>query len=261
MLIGKHLIAGEWVAGERTFKSEPSSGEAHEFSVGTVDNRGGTRPRRRPRRRSGAIGVTSRAERAAFLNVRSPTRSRGAGPRQSPRIGTEETGLPVGCLQGASAGAPPASSACSRRYPEGRLSRPAPGPPAAGPPAVAASRTPVDASPIGPVAVFGASNFPLAFSTAGGDTASAFAAGCPVVSRAIRPIPAPASRWPMRRAAIMKPGAGGRVLADRWRPRVGEWLVPHPRIKAVGFTGSLAGGRALIDSARPGPSRSRSSPR
>ncbi|CAE6847439.1 Alpha-ketoglutaric semialdehyde dehydrogenase 2 [Paraburkholderia aspalathi] len=103
--------------------------------------------------------------------------------------------------------------------------------------------------PLGPVAVFGASNFPLAFSVAGGDTAAALAAGCPVVVKA-------------HRAHLGTSEMVGRVIQqvaqDMDLPEgvfsmivgagnsVGEALVAHPAIKAVGFTGSRAGGTSLM---------------
>ncbi len=112
--------------------------------------------------------------------------------------------------------------------------------------------------PIGPVIVFGASNFPLAFSVAGGDTASALAAGNPVVvkaheahpgtselvaeaiNRAVRAYDLPAGIFSM----LHGPG-----------PTIGMALVRHPAVKAVGFTGSRQAGRALFDAAaaRPEP--------
>lgn len=112
--------------------------------------------------------------------------------------------------------------------------------------------------PLGPIAVFGASNFPLAFSVAGGDTASALAAGCPVIVK----------------AHPAHPGTSelvGQVIANSLREldlpdgvfallfgagtEVGAALVSHPLIKGVGFTGSLHGGKALMDlcAARPEP--------
>ncbi len=112
--------------------------------------------------------------------------------------------------------------------------------------------------PLGPVAIFGASNFPLAFSVGGGDSVSAWAAGNPVIVK----------------AHPAHPGTGelvGRVISDAVRSlglpeglfsllfdsgiAVGQALVKHPDVKAVGFTGSLAGGRALMDlaAARPEP--------
>ncbi len=103
--------------------------------------------------------------------------------------------------------------------------------------------------PVGPVVVFAASNFPLAFSTAGGDTASALAAGCPVIVKAHSSHPGTAELvaraiQSAARATSMPEGVfsllfgGGRS--------VGSALVTHPAVKAVGFTGSTAGGTALM---------------
>ena len=106
--------------------------------------------------------------------------------------------------------------------------------------------------PIGPVAVFGASNFPLAFSAAGGDTASALAAGNPVVVKAH---PAHPGTCEMTAVAIQK-ALADTGFPDDWfsmvhgvQDEVGQILVRHPGIQAVGFTGSLYGGRALFDTA------------
>ncbi len=112
--------------------------------------------------------------------------------------------------------------------------------------------------PLGPVAVFGASNFPLAFSTAGGDTASALAAGCPVVVKGHPAHP---------RAGHLVAQAVTRAVAEAGLPggvfsfllgegyELGQALVTDPRIKAVGFTGSRGGGLALVAAAatRPEP--------
>jgi NADP-dependent aldehyde dehydrogenase len=112
--------------------------------------------------------------------------------------------------------------------------------------------------PIGPVVVFSASNFPLAYSVAGGDTASALAAGCPVIvkphqghlgtSEIVGLLVQQAARDSQAPAGVfsMLYGAGRDV---------GIALVRHPLVKAVGFTGSRAGGRALMDAAasRPEP--------
>lgn len=109
---------------------------------------------------------------------------------------------------------------------------------------------------VGPVAVFGASNFPLAFSTAGGDTASALAAGCPVVVKAHSGHMATAD---MVASAIIraaeKTGMPKGVFSMIFGSGVGETLVKHPSIQAVGFTGSLGGGTALCKMAaeRPTP--------
>lgn len=103
---------------------------------------------------------------------------------------------------------------------------------------------------VGPVAVFGASNFPLAFSTAGGDTAAALAAGCPVVFKAHTGHMATAE---LVADAILRAAKKARipdgVFNMIYGGGVGEQLVKHPAIKAVGFTGSLKGGRALCEMA------------
>lgn len=114
------------------------------------------------------------------------------------------------------------------------------------------------AVPLGPVAVFAASNFPLAFSVAGGDTASALAAGCPVVVKAHDAHPGTAE--------LVARAVGDAVREHDLAPGVfsllygtgeglGVQLVSDPRIKAVGFTGSRRAGLALVDAAarRPVP--------
>lgn len=109
---------------------------------------------------------------------------------------------------------------------------------------------------LGPVAVFGASNFPLAFSTAGGDTASALAAGCPVVVKAH-----PSHMLTSERVAdaieraVRRTDMPAGVFNMIYGGEAGADLVRNPLIQAVGFTGSLRGGRALCDiaAARPSP--------
>lgn len=105
--------------------------------------------------------------------------------------------------------------------------------------------------PVGPVGVFGASNFPLAFSVPGGDTASALAAGCPVLVKA-HPSHPETSR---RTFEVMREVLPVDALALVEGFEAGTELVQHPAVKAVGFTGSTAGGRALFDlaAARPDP--------
>ncbi len=106
--------------------------------------------------------------------------------------------------------------------------------------------------PIGPIAVFGASNFPLAYSTAGGDTASALASGCPVV---VKSHPMHAGTGELIASAITKAvektGMPNGVFSNLNSSgiEVGQQLVSHPKIKGVGFTGSIQGGRALFDMA------------
>ncbi|MEJ2856953.1 MULTISPECIES: aldehyde dehydrogenase (NADP(+)) [unclassified Saccharothrix] len=105
--------------------------------------------------------------------------------------------------------------------------------------------------PLGTVAVFSASNFPFAFSVAGGDTASALAAGCPVVVKAHPAHPATSRETARVVASVVPDGVFGIVHGTS----AGVTLVQHPAVKAVGFTGSTAGGRALFDLAqgRPDP--------
>ena len=112
--------------------------------------------------------------------------------------------------------------------------------------------------PLGPVAVFGASNFPLAYSVAGGDTASAFAAGCPVIVKAHPAHPGTSEiTGALIQQAAREVGAPEGIFSllfdDSYE--IGAALVKHPQIKAVGFTGSRRGGRALMDAAaaRPEP--------
>jgi NADP-dependent aldehyde dehydrogenase len=110
--------------------------------------------------------------------------------------------------------------------------------------------------PIGPVAVYAASNFPFAFSVAGGDTASALAVGCPVVVKAHPGHPGLSVRCGRIVAdALAGAGAPAGSFAVVHGFEAGRALVQHPAIAAVGFTGSLAGGRALFDlaAARPDP--------
>ena len=105
-------------------------------------------------------------------------------------------------------------------------------------------------TPLGPVVVFGASNFPFAFSTAGGDTASALAAGCPVILKGHE---MHSGTSELVASAIIKaaektgmPNGVFSHLSGRG-PVVGSALVNHPKIKAVGFTGSINAGRAIFN--------------
>ncbi|KRE81298.1 aldehyde dehydrogenase (NADP(+)) [Arthrobacter sp. Soil764] len=112
--------------------------------------------------------------------------------------------------------------------------------------------------PLGPVAVFGASNFPLAFSTAGGDTASALAAGCPVVFKAHNAHPGTSELVGQAvTKAVKDHGLHPGVFSLIYGPgsSIGQALVADPAIKAVGFTGSQAAGIALMKTAaaRPEP--------
>lgn len=104
--------------------------------------------------------------------------------------------------------------------------------------------------PLGPIVVFGASNFALAYSTAGGDTAAAFAAGCPVI---VKSHPMHAGTGELVASAIVKAAKATKMPNGVFSNlnssgiEVGQQLVSHPGVKAVGFTGSIRGGRALYD--------------
>ncbi len=112
--------------------------------------------------------------------------------------------------------------------------------------------------PLGPIVVFGASNFPLAFSTAGGDTAAALAAGCPVI---VKSHPMHSGTGELVASAVIKAaektGMPNGVFSNLNSSgiEVGQKLVKYPKVKGVGFTGSIRGGRALFDlaSQRPEP--------
>ena len=111
---------------------------------------------------------------------------------------------------------------------------------------------------LGPVAVFGASNFPLAFSVAGGDTAAAFAAGNPVIVKAHHAHPGTSEMVGQVIARSVREcglPAGVFALLFGAGSEIGAALVDHPNVKAVGFTGSLTAGNALMQrvAARPEP--------
>ncbi|MFQ3186297.1 aldehyde dehydrogenase (NADP(+)) [Marinomonas primoryensis] len=251
---GKHLIAGQWVVSDQTFQSSPATGEAHAFAKGSVTNV------------SDAVeaaelafleyGYSSRETRASFLNAIADEID--ARANDITAIGCAETGLPEARLigeRGRTCGQLRlfAQHILQGDYLDKRHD------------AALTERQPLPRAdlkliqrPIGPVAVFGASNFPLAFSTAGGDTAAALAAGCPVVVKGHSAHPGTGEIVAEAiHAAITKCGmpAGVFSLIQGGNREVGSALVQHPLIKAVGFTGSLAGGRALFDlcAARPEP--------
>jgi acyl-CoA reductase-like NAD-dependent aldehyde dehydrogenase len=102
--------------------------------------------------------------------------------------------------------------------------------------------------PVGPVAVFAASNFPLAFGVLGGDTASALAAGCPVIVKAHPAQPVLSRLLAELVAPVFAPWPGAFAVIHGG-PSVSIALAKADGIKAIGFTGSLAGGRALLDAA------------
>ena len=251
---GKHLIAGTWVATDQTFASTPAHGSSHSFSAGTpalVDQAA-----RAAEDAFWSFGYTRREDRAAFLTTIAEEID--ARADAITEIGTQETGLPEARLQGERGRTVGqlrlfASHILAGDYLDRRHDAALP------------DRSPLRRPdlkmiqrPVGPVAVFGASNFPLAFSTAGGDTAAALAAGCPVVVKGHSAHPGTGEIVAEAiHSALAKGGIhpGGVSLIQGGARDVGTSLVQHPLIKAVGFTGSLAGGRALFDlcATRPEP--------
>ncbi|MBS1166804.1 MAG: aldehyde dehydrogenase [Proteobacteria bacterium] len=251
---GKHLVAGQWIDGMMHFASTPAQGPSHRFAVGTPEIVG--RACDAAEAASWTYAATSREDRALFLEAiadeieaRAPTIT---------EIAAQETGLPTARLdgeRGRTTGQLRLFAAHIRQgdYLDRRRDPALP------------ERTPLPRPeirltqrPVGPVAVFGASNFPLAFSTAGGDTAAALAAGCPVVVKGHSAHPGTGEIVAEAiLAAIHRCGlpAGVFSLVQGGAREVGEALVTHPFIKAVSFTGSLAGGRALFNlcAARPEP--------
>ena len=251
---GKHLIAGEWVEGASQFASDPAHGPVHHFAAGSpalVD-----RAVRAADEAFEIWGSADAATRAAFLNAIADEIEARAGAITE--IGTQETGLPEARLQGERGRTTGqlrlfADHILKGDYLDRRHDAELPDRQPAPRPDIRMVQR-----PIGPVAVFGASNFPLAFSTAGGDTAAALAAGCPVVVKGHPAHPGTAEIIAEAvHAAIVKTGAPTGVfsLIHSNDLPTGEALVTHPLIKAVGFTGSLRGGRALFDlcAARPEP--------
>ena len=251
---GKHLIAGQWVATDTTFMSEPAEGAAHCFSVGNRELV--NQACEAAEDAFWSYGYSTLEQRANFLNtIADEIEARADAITE---IGSQETGLPTARLQGERGRTVGQLRMFATHILKGEFldrrhdvalpdRKPLPRPDLR-----------LMQRPIGPVAVFGASNFPLAFSTAGGDTASALAAGCPVVVKGHDAHPGTAEIVAEAiHAAIEKCGLHAGVFSQvqGGALEVGQTLVQHPLIKAVGFTGSLRGGRALFDLcvARPEP--------
>lgn len=251
---GKHLVAGEWVATEKQFSSAPAHGPVRQFSVGSADLV--DRAVKAAEAAFETYGYSSREQRAAFLEaIAEEIDARGDDITE---IAMQETGLPQARLvgeRGRTTGQLKLFAAHIRKgeYLDKRHDAALPDrQPLPRPEIFLVQR------PIGPVGVFGASNFPLAFSTAGGDTASALAAGCPVVVKGHDAHPgtgeivAAAIDAAIKRCG-MHPGVFSLIQGGSFE--VGTALVKHPLIRAVGFTGSLRGGKALFDlcAQRPEP--------
>lgn len=251
---GDHWIAGQRVSAEAKFTSAPASGTAFDYSAGSPELV--AEACAAAHAAFAGFAATSREERAVLLEtIADEIDARG---EQITEIGCAETGLPEARLQGERgrttgqlrlfAAHIRAGDYLDRRHDEALPDRaPLPRPDLR-----------MMMRPVGPVAVFGASNFPLAFSTAGGDTAAALAAGCPVVVKGHGAHPGTGEIvGDAIVAALAKLGMDGGIfsLVQGGTRAVGEALVTDPRIKAVGFTGSLGGGRALFDlcAKRPEP--------
>lgn len=243
---GQHLIAGAWVGAEDTFDSAPVNGTAQTYAAGTaalVD-----RAVQAAEDAFWSFGYCSGQSRATLLDtIADEIEARGEAITM---IATDETGLPAARLDGERARTTGqlrlfAAELRDGGYLEKRHDKALP------------DRQPLPRPdlkmmqrPIGPVAIFGASNFPLAFSTAGGDTASALAAGCPVVVKGHEAHPGTSEIVAEAIAAAlestgMHPGVFS--LVQGGSRAVGQALVTHPLIRGVGFTGSLPAGRALFD--------------
>ncbi len=254
MLTGKHYIEGEWLETDGRFSSQPVEGAAQEFCVGTpklVDQAAVA-----AEEAFKAYAATTRDARAAFLTMIADEID--ALGDEITEVGSAETGLPKARLQGERgrtvgqlrlfANHIRLGDYLDRRHDQALPDRaPLPRP-----------ELRMVQRPVGPVAVFGASNFPLAFSVAGGDTASALAAGCSVIVKGHSAHPGTSEIVAQAIAAAIDAchmPKGVFALIQGGSRDVGEALVQHPLINAVGFTGSLGGGRALFDlcAARPTP--------
>ncbi|MDI4663471.1 aldehyde dehydrogenase (NADP(+)) [Xanthobacter autotrophicus] len=251
---GGHLISGARVEGGEVFESSPVSGAPRRFFSATAAEVDAAC--RAAEAAFSSYGWTSRETRARFLDaIAAALEARGA---EIVATAEAETGLPNARLTGELARTTGQLLLFARHIRDGAyLDRRHD--------AALPDRKPLPRPdlrlmqrPLGPVAVFGASNFPLAFSVAGGDTASALAAGCPVVAKGHPAHPGTSQIVAEAIAAAaaaedLHPGVFG--LLQSFTVEGGTVLVRHPLIRAVGFTGSLGAGRALFDlcAARPEP--------
>ena len=251
---GGNLIDGSWIQSNTRFSSQPAEGSPIAYSVASTEQV--QRACEAAEKAFATYGWTTRVQRAKLLQgIADQIEARAD---EITKIGSQETGLPTARLQGERGRTTGQlrlfaeyilrGDYLDRRYDNALPDRqPLPRP-----------DLKMVQRPLGPVAVFGASNFPLAFSTAGGDTASALAAGCPVIVKGHEAHPgtceivAEAIRCALKDSQL-PPGVFGLLQGNE--RHVGQALVQNPYIKAVGFTGSLRGGRALFDlcAQRPEP--------
>ncbi len=254
MITGKHLINGDWTEGPTTSQSTPLTGKAftiHNASLDVVN-----KAAEAAQLAHHEYAFTTSSDRAKLLRtIADEINLRGD---EISAVCEQETGLPLARLTGERGRTTQqlemfANYIETGDYLQRSTDQALP------------ERSPIPRPELrkmqrslGPVAVFGASNFPLAFSAAGGDTASALAAGCPVV---VKGHPAhPATSELVAQAILsaltqcnMNPGIF--ALIQDSGIQAAQDLVTHPHIKAVGFTGSLQAGRALFDlcNQRPSP--------
>jgi alpha-ketoglutaric semialdehyde dehydrogenase len=251
---GRHLIDGEWVEGSEHFHSDPANGMARRYSRATAADV--DRAANAAERAFLEFGWSTRQERVNLLDaIAAEIERRGSALTE---IGSAETGLPAGRLEGERGRTTGQLRLFARHISEGAYldRRHEPADPRREP--LPRPELRLVQRPLGPVGVFGASNFPLAFSTVGGDTASALAAGCPVIVKGHPGHPGTSELVAEAILAAIRstgvhPGIFALLQSDT--NEAGEALVTHPLVKAIGFTGSLRGGRALFDLAarRPEP--------
>lgn len=256
MLTGKHLIDGQWVSGKNTFNAVAADEGALVLSAfADGDEKEADAAARAAEESFAEYAAMPLAQRAEFL--RAIAREIDALGDEITEVAGRETALPAARLTGERARTTGqlnmfAGLAESGAVLDSRKTSPLP------------DRTPprpgivLQHHPVGPAAIFGASNFPLAFSAAGGDTASALAAGCTVV---VKGHPSHPGTGELTAQAICTAAracgvpSGVYSLVQGKSPELSRALVSHPLIQAVGFTGSLSTGKALyeIASTRPQP--------
>jgi len=246
MITGKHLINGQWIDGPSTFESQPINGTA--VAIHNASNDIVEQSATQARNSFQSFAQTSSSERAALLRCMAEQINK-RGDQLSEICG-QETGLPLARLTGERGRTTGQLEMFANYIEQGNYLQRSHD-------QALPERAPIPRPdlkkimrPMGPVVVFGASNFPLAFSTAGGDTASALAAGCPVI---VKGHPAhPATSEIIAQAILeaikecgMDPGIFS--LIQDSGIQVAQQLVTHSEVSAVGFTGSLKAGRILYN--------------
>lgn len=251
---GKHLIAGEWIASPDQFTSQPVTGEGMSVSAG-----GATEVDQAVQAAEAAFetyGWSSRETRASLLEaIAEEIEARGA---DITRLGMAETGLPEARLEGERGRTTGQLRLFASHIRAAWLSGPSPRFRSARPPADAAPGYENGPAPDWPGCGLWRLKLSARVLNRGGDTASALAAGCPVVVKghpahpATGEIVAEAIRVAIQRCGMP---AGVFSLVQGVSHDLGHALVTHPLIRAVGFTGSLGAGRALFDlcAGRPDP--------